>query len=237
MTNKEFITQIAAAAVKYYPTYKILPSMTIAQACLESGWGKTGLAVDCHNYFGMKWTSSCGTAYKEYSTQEQEKDGTWYTVKAKFRKYPDVAAGIKGYYDFLNYARYKNLKGITDFREACILIKEDGWATDVSYTQKLVNLIKDNDLWQYDLQTIYVKAPTGNITPDTNFLAIVWLQSNLNLCLAGVKGFVPLVVDGDYGAKTRAAVLLYWKQLGWNPSTGWSTGINTKKALSAARKV
>ncbi len=236
MTNKEFITQIAVAAVKYYSTYKILPSMTIAQACLESGWGKTGLAVDCRNYFGMKWTSSCGTNYKEYSTQEQKKDGTWYTVKAKFRKYPDVAAGIKGYYDFLNYARYKNLKGITDYREACILIKEDGWATDISYTQKLVNLIKDNDLWQYDLQAIYVKAPTGNITPDTNFLAIVWLQAQLNTCLAGVKGFVPLVIDGDYGTKTRVAVLLYWKQLGWNPSTGWSAGINTKKALVTGRR-
>lgn len=236
MTNKEFIQAIGSAAVKYYPTYKILPSMTIAQACLESGWGKTGLAKDCNNFFGMKWTSTCGTDYKEYSTQEQKTDGTWYTVKAKFRKYLNIEAGIKGYYDFLNYARYKNLKGQTDYRESCRLIREDGWATDLSYTTKLVTLVRDNELWKYDLQAIYPKGPLGNITPDTNFLAIVWLQNNLNFCLAGVKGFVPLVVDGDYGAKTRAAVLLYWKLLGWNPSTGWSAGINTKTALAAGRK-
>ncbi len=55
MTNKELIVQIGAAAVKQYPAYKILPSMTIAQAILESNWGKSGLAKDCHNYFGMKW--------------------------------------------------------------------------------------------------------------------------------------------------------------------------------------
>ncbi|BCJ98128.1 glucosaminidase domain-containing protein [Anaerocolumna chitinilytica] len=237
MANRKFIEQIAAASLKYYPTYKILPSMTIAQACLESAWGKTGLAKDCNNFFGMKWTSSCGVDYEEYSTKEQKKDGTWYTIKAKFRKYPGVIEGIKGYYDFLNYTRYKNLKGQTDYREACRLIREDGWATDLSYTSKLVTLVKDNELWKFDLQAIYPKGPLGNITPDTNFLAIVWLQNGLNTCLAGVKGFDTLKVDGDYGVKTRAAVLLYWDLLGWNKSTGWSVGVNTKKALVAGRKI
>lgn len=236
MTNKEFIEQIAAAANKYYPVYKILPSMTIAQACLESGFGKTGLAKDCNNFFGMKWTNSCGTDYKEYKTGEQKPDGTPYTVVAKFRKYPDAATGIKGYYDFINYARYKNLQGQTDYRESCQLIKADGWATDVKYPSKLTSIIEQYSLWKYDLQAIYPRGPLGNITPDSNFLAIVWLQCQLNICLAGTKGHVPLVVDGDYGAKTRAAVLLYWKLLGWNPSTGWSAGINTKKALIAGRK-
>lgn len=237
MGNKEFIEQIADAALKYYPTYKILPSLTIAQACLESSWGTSGLAKDCHNYFGMKWSSSCGTAYKEYSTTEQKKDGTPYTVLSRFRKYISVKEGIRGYYDFLNYARYKNLKGITDYREACQRIKDDGWATDKSYTTKLVTLVKDNDLWKYDLQVVYPKGPLGIITPDTNFLAIVWLQHNLNLCLSDTKGFIELKVDGDYGEKTRTAVLQYWKQLGWNPSTGWNAGVNTKKALTIGKKI
>ncbi len=236
MTNKEFIQAIADAAVKYYPTYKILPSLTIAQAVLESRWGNSGLAKDCCNYFGLKWTSSCGTDYKEFKTGEQTEDGKPYTIMAKFRKYPSLEVGIKGYYDFLQYARYKNLKGITDYREACHRIKDDGWATDISYTNKLINMIQQYDLWRYDLQAVYPKGPTGTITPDSNFLKIVWLQDRLNTCLAGVKDFVPLVVDGDYGAKTRTVVLLYWKLLGWNPSTGWSAGVNTKKALTAGRK-
>lgn len=239
MTNKEFITQIGGTAIQYYPTYKILPSMTIAQAILESGWGRTGLAKECCNYFGMKWTSTCETQYKEYKTTEQKTDGTWYTVKAKFRKYPSLAEGIKGYYNFLNYARYNNLKGITDYRESCLRIKEDGWATDISYTSKLTTLIKNNELWKYDLQAIYPKAPLGTITPDSNFLSIIWLQHNLNICLAGVQGFIPLVVDGDYGPKTRAAVLLYWKRLDWNKSgksTGWGAGVKTKEALAVTRK-
>lgn len=235
MSNKELIQQIGAAAVKYYSKYKILPSMTIAQAILESNWGKSGLAKECYNYFGMKWTTSCGTQYKEYSTTEQKKDGTPYIIKAKFRKYNSVADGIKGYYDFINYTRYKNLKGVTDYRESCYLIKEDGWATDVSYTSKLISLIKTNDLWKYDLQAIYSKYPAGTINQDSCFISVVWLQFNLNICLASVKGFIPLVVDGDYGAKTRAAILRYWKLLNWKSSTGWGVGLNTKKALLGSK--
>jgi hypothetical protein len=149
--QKNFIETIGKAAVSYYPVYKILPSLTIAQAILESSWGKSGLAKDCHNYFGMKWRTTCGTDYKEYSTKEQKKDGTYYTVKAKFRKYPNVQAGIKGYYDFLSaYKRYANLKGVTDAGKACDLIRTDGWATSLAYATNLKNLIKTYDLTSYD---------------------------------------------------------------------------------------
>ena len=82
-------------------------------------------------------------------------------------------AGIKGFYDFLNYSRYKKLKGVTDYLESCFLIKADGWATDISYTSKLIKLIKDNEIWKYDLQAIYSKAPTGIINQDSSFLSIV----------------------------------------------------------------
>ena len=46
---------IADASIKYYDEYKILPSLTIAQAIKESNWGKSKLAAVNHNYFGMKW--------------------------------------------------------------------------------------------------------------------------------------------------------------------------------------
>lgn len=62
MTNQQsdFIKVIGEAALKHYPTYKILPSLTIAQAILESGWGNSGLSKECYNYFGMKWKQGCG---------------------------------------------------------------------------------------------------------------------------------------------------------------------------------
>ena len=54
MTNKEFIETIGRAAVAEYERFKILPSLTIAQAILESGWGQSTLAENGNNLFGMK---------------------------------------------------------------------------------------------------------------------------------------------------------------------------------------
>ena len=150
MTQKSFIEKIGKAAVKYYKTYMILPSLTIAQAILESGWGKSDLAKRCHNYFGMKWVSGCGCKYKSYKTAEQSRDGSYYTITAKFRKYSSLSLGIKGYYEFLQYPRYKALKGVTDYKKACILVKEFGWAPSLSYTNLLIDLIEQYDLTRFD---------------------------------------------------------------------------------------
>lgn len=160
MTNQEFIQKIGAAAVKYYDQYKILPSLTIAQAILESAWGKSGLAIECHNYFGMKWVDGCGCNYKAYQTKEQRSNGVYYTIVAKFRKYDSIEAGIKGYYEFLKYPRYKNLIGVTDYKKACELIRSDGWATSLSYTQNLIKLIETYKLADFD-QKVLSKVSDG----------------------------------------------------------------------------
>ena len=149
--QKNFIEMIGNAAVSYYKIYGILPSLTIAQAILESAWGKSGLSRDCYNYFGMKWKANCGCEYKEYSTKEQKADGTYYTITAKFRKYPNASEGIKGYYVFLSgYKRYANLKGVTDAATACDLIRQDGWATSLAYATNLKRLIQTYNLTAYD---------------------------------------------------------------------------------------
>lgn len=150
LTQQEFIAKVGAAAQENYKSYKILPSLIIAQACLESGYGTTKLGMECFNFFGMKWVNGCGCEYKEYSTQEQSADGTYYTITARFRKYSSFEAGIAGYYDFINYSRYRNLFGETNYETACRLIREDGWATDLSYTQKLIRIIVSYNLTSYD---------------------------------------------------------------------------------------
>lgn len=153
----EFIKMIGDAAVSYYRDYGILPSLTIAQAILESNWGRSGLSRDCYNFFGMKWSKGCGCDYKEYKTKEQKKDGTYVTITAKFRKYRSVSEGIKGYYEFLQYKRYQNLRGVTDYNKACDLIRQDGWATSLSYAQNLKNYIKQYDLDDYDRDVLGIK--------------------------------------------------------------------------------
>lgn len=154
MTNNEFIKLIGNSAVKHYAKYRILPSLTIAQAILESNWGKSMLSQKAYNYFGMKAGSSWKGRTYSSKTQEQTPAGQSFTVNADFRAYKNTDEGIKGYYDFLQYDRYKNLKGVTDYKTACRLIKEDGWATDISYTYKLVCLIEKHNLFDYDKKAL-----------------------------------------------------------------------------------
>lgn len=154
MTNEQnnFIEKVGNAARIYYPVYKILPSLVIAMAIKESGWGKSQLAAKYYNYFGMKWNTKCGTKYIELPTKEF-KNGTYITIKAKFRAYDSMEGGIKGFYDFITgYKRYSNLIGETSPAAACKKVAGDGWATAPNYGTSLFNdyILKYN-LMRYDL--------------------------------------------------------------------------------------
>lgn len=151
MTNQEFIEQIAAYVKKYAASYGILVhSPIIAQAILESGWGKSKLAATYHNYFGLK----CGTKWTGKSvnltTQEEYEPGTLTTIKDNFRVYDSMEEGVKGYFEFIQLSRYQNLKGITDPRTYLETIKADGYATSSEYVENNMKLVEQYNLTQYD---------------------------------------------------------------------------------------
>lgn len=52
--KNEFIQAVKDGAVKGWDTHRVLPSVSIAQAILESDWGRSGLAVKGKNLFGIK---------------------------------------------------------------------------------------------------------------------------------------------------------------------------------------
>lgn len=229
MTNQErsFINLIGDAAKKYYATYRILPSLTIAQAILESGWGRSILAWKYHNYFGMKAGKSYSDANVKMQTKEEYVKGQLTTIYDCFRSYPSLDAGIKGRFEFLQMKRYQNLKGIIDYKLLCQTIKDDGYATDSTYVTKLCNLIIKYDLWQYDIAVITPSKVCR--TSCTN--AVRWLQDRLNQIDVGLP---KLSLDGQYGAKTRAYLLAVWSLWGWNKdgkSIGWYVGSKTINKL------
>lgn len=151
MTNKEFVEQIAACVKKYAWAYGIaVHSPIIAQAILESGWGKSGLASKYHNYFGLK----CGSSWKGKSvnmaTKEEYKVGTLTNIRDNFRVYDSMEAGVKGYFDFINTSRYANLKGVKSPEEYVRRIKADGYATSSKYVDNIMRVIRDNKLTRFD---------------------------------------------------------------------------------------
>ena len=170
MTHKFFIEKIAAAVKKYAPEYGIkVYSPIIAQAILESAWGGSKLA-GYHNYFGLK----AGKGYKgktvDFKTKE-EKNGKMITIIDTFRAFDTLEDGVKGYFDFINTARYKSLKGITDPKKYLEAIKAAGYATASNYVASVYSVIEKNNLTQYDPGAIPA-AQKNNKAVDDAFTTI-----------------------------------------------------------------
>ena len=151
MTHKEFIEVIAKYVIKYANDYGIkVHSPIIAQAILESGWGGSTLASKYNNFFGLK----CGGSWKGKSvnmaTKEEYTVGTLTHIRANFRVFDSIEDGVKGYFEFINYSRYANLKGVKDPEEYCRRIKADGYATSSTYVTNLMRVIRDNNLTRFD---------------------------------------------------------------------------------------
>nr|DAG31480.1 MAG TPA: peptidoglycan hydrolase [Caudoviricetes sp.] len=213
MTNQEFINQIAVNARKYAPLYSIkVISAIIAQAILESGWGKSKLALIYHNYFGMK----CGTKWTGKSvnmtTQEEYEPGTLTTIKDNFRVYDSMEEGVKGYFEFLQLARYQNLKGITDPKKFLETIKADGYATSSTYVQNLMELIEQYDLTKYD-KGVETMSKTEN--------AIQWMEDTARDDSHGYCQTHRWGADGDYDCSS--AVITAWEQAGVPVKTNGAT--------------
>ena len=158
-SGDDFVKQIAFYVQKWAPQYGILVhSPIIAQAILESAWGKSTLASKYHNYFGL----TCGTGWTGPSvnmqTWEEYTPGTKTNITQNFRVYASMDEGVKGYFDFIQYPRYNNLKGVRDPKTYTELIKKDGYATASNYVSAVMTLITQNNLTKYDTQK--AEAPT-----------------------------------------------------------------------------
>lgn len=150
----KFIEEIKDEAIKNYKEYKILPSITIAQAILESSWGESYLAQIYNNLFGIKADSSWKGEYVTLETFE------FYDTKIedKFRVYSNKNQSIKDHAKFLvdnqRYKKYGVFEAKTYIEQAYAL-QNAGYSTaednsgQKRYAKDLIELIR-----QYNLQLI-----------------------------------------------------------------------------------
>lgn len=154
MTTQGFIENIAGYVKKYAATYNVCVfSPIIAQAILESDKGTSELAVNAHNYFGLKYRKGrCKTCVGIYHKvgSEQNSDGSYTSSAMEWCKFESMEDGVIGYFDFTNISTYSNLKGVTDPRQYLESIKADGYATSLKYVDNLMAVIERYDLTQYD---------------------------------------------------------------------------------------
>ncbi len=114
------------------------PEVVAAQWALESGYGKHTSGKN--NFFGIKGSPGTTTETKEFL------NGKWVTIKDTFKDYntPEecIQHLISLWYD--DYKGYEGVNRATSAEECCRLLQQEGYATDPSYPQKLINLIKEN---------------------------------------------------------------------------------------------
>lgn len=161
LTSQEiFLSQIKAGAVSGWNKYQVLPSVTAAQAILESGWGRSQLATAGNNLFGIKGSYQGQSIY--FPTQEW--NGSQYiTIQDAFRKYPNWSASVEDHGAFLvENPRYSNLLGVTDYRRVASLLQQDGYATAPTYASSLISIIEYNQLHQWDQEVLNGQTNTGN---------------------------------------------------------------------------
>ena len=168
-TQQTFIQQIANLVNMHRKKYFIsVASPIIAQAILESNWGKSKLSAKYFNFFGLK----CGSHWKgksvNMSTKEEYSPGTLTSIKDNFRVFDSMEDGIIGYFEFINTTRYSNLKNVTDPYQYLKNIKADGYATSSKYVANLWNLIKTYNLTIYD---DVVVSTDGSVETDLESVA------------------------------------------------------------------
>ena len=154
----------------------ILASVSAAQFILESGYGKSELAQNANNCFGMKcslsgntWSGSTWNGSSKYTKQTQEEytTGTKTTITADFRKYASVEDSVADHSAYLLGAmngsskRYAGLAGETDYKKVIQIIKDGSYATSSSYVVNVCSIIEKYNLTQYDGASTGVKSMTN----------------------------------------------------------------------------
>lgn len=147
-SQRAFLDSIKSGAMDGWKKYGVLPSLTAAQAILESAWGRSALSTEGHNLFGIKGSYNGQSIYM--MTREVYGGSSVY-VNAAFRRYANNSESVADHGYFLaSNSRYHNLLWKTNYRDVTYLIRADGYATDPGYTVALNNLIERYNLNAWD---------------------------------------------------------------------------------------
>lgn len=152
MSNLDFIEKISKVvdAENKKRCYPLFNSVIIAQACLETGYGKSSIMMKANALFGIKAFDSWHG--KVYSSKTNEVyDNNPITITAKFRAYNNIVESVNDYLDLITKNERYRKAIVTDTPKDCITeIYKGGYATDPQYITKIMYIITLYNLTKYD---------------------------------------------------------------------------------------
>lgn len=142
---EEYIERYWQLAVSHQEEYGIPASVTLAQGLLESAAGRSRLASDGNNHFGIK-------CHKEWKGKTMLRDDD--ARDECFRVYNTPEESYADHSRFLSRGRYKKLfdLDVTDYQGWARGLRECGYATDPNYAARLVTIIERYSLYTYDTE-------------------------------------------------------------------------------------
>lgn len=155
-TSNQFINQIAAYAQKVAKENGVFASIMIAQASLESGYGKSQLAAPPnHNLFGIKGSYNGNSVAMK--TKEYYKSTGWITITDYFKKYPSYAESLQDNARLIRSGTSWNseyysgawVENANSYKDASAWL-QGRYATDPTYASKLNKIIEIYGLTRYD---------------------------------------------------------------------------------------
>lgn len=151
--RRDFVDQLLPKTQELYEKYGVLPSITLAQAILESNWGKSTLGSKYHNLFGIK----AGPTERKVHLETQEfENGVWKTILADFKVYDSFDDSLEDHTKLFihgtswNKNQYQRVLEAKDYKEGAKALQESGYATAPNYEEKLIELIEQYELYRYD---------------------------------------------------------------------------------------
>lgn len=153
----EFIDMLAPIAQKAFNNIgKILPSICIAMAIVESNCGQSSIMKKNNALLGQK--VGTGKTAKKYwggkffvsRTKEEYTVGTHTIIKSAFRAYDSVEQCVFNYYELLNTSLYKKVVGNVDYKTQIQQIKDCGYMTSSTEVNSVISIIEKYNLTIYD---------------------------------------------------------------------------------------
>lgn len=178
-------------------------SITIAQGMLESNWGRSDLAANANNHFGIK----CGNQWNGDSFDwEDDEYKSGKLIKSCFRVYDSPEESFIDHSDFLSKKRYKFLYNydVTDYKSWAKGLSKAGYATDPKYAKKLIMIIEKYGLFEFDIKYSpvgYVSTKTSTDVKENNKYSISYI--NNSRVVNAKKGDTPVTLAQKVGISSK----------------------------------
>lgn len=142
--KEKFVNEAIRVAKQIQEEHHIPVSVTVSVAIYESSYGRSQLAREHHNYFGLKANEWNGPTVRTFTVD------SGIRRKATFRSYESLKDGFFGFAEFLQKPRYREAFEANNSKDFIRAMLAAGYCPDKKYLKEVSSIIERHNLTRYD---------------------------------------------------------------------------------------